>query len=203
METGLKTNRQKIEKLFPSVYITLISILLGFAIEDVISRLRELSPLDVQTVLIGVAILSAVFAAWTGYSFVSMTQERLPKLLDSVNIFLLAFGIYLLSSTLGLGVEWFFAALVVHFTFAMFATIYNFNILLRNLDTSYSWKIFLPNVVVIAAGLVVFLVSTWLSFAGILPRSVVITLIVYFFISNIMWTYFFYQTWSRLINEHA
>jgi hypothetical protein len=108
----LKTNPKNIERLFPSVYITQISILLGFAIEDVVSRLRELAPLDIRTVLTAAAILSAIFSAWTGYSFVSMTQERLPKLLDSVNVFVLAFAMYIMNSSLGQEIWWFFLLLL-------------------------------------------------------------------------------------------
>jgi hypothetical protein len=199
----MKTNKAKIENLFPSVYITLISILLGFAVEDVISRLRELAPLDIRTVLTAVAILSAVFAAWTGYSFVSMTQERLPKLLDSVNVFSLAFGIYMLNSTLGLEVWWFFTTGIVYFAIVMFATIYNFNILLRNLNTSYSWHIFLPNVLATAACFVVYSIGAWMSNKGMLSPNIELSLIVYFFISNILWTYFFYHAWSKLIHQEA
>jgi hypothetical protein len=138
----LKTDISKIEKLFPAVYITLISILLGFAVEDVVNQLRELAHIDIYTILKATAIFLAIFSAWTGYSFVSLTQERLPKLLDCVNVFFLSFSIYILNSTLGLEVGYFFAGLTLYLVGAMFVSIYNFNMLLQNLPTSYSLGFF-------------------------------------------------------------
>jgi hypothetical protein len=199
----LKTNKGKIEKLFPSVYITLISILFGFAVEDVISRLRELAPLDIYTVLSAVGVLSGIIVAWIGYSFVSMTQERLPKLTDSVNVFMLAFCFYILITTLGMEIWWFFAALCVYQCAALFATIYNGNILLQSLSTAYDLRIFLPNILVVAVSLVIYSVGAWTSHKGMLPPEIELSVIVYYFISNILWVYFFYRGWSKLINESA
>jgi hypothetical protein len=199
----LKTNKGKIEKLFPSVYITLISILFGFAVEDVISRLRELAPLDIYTVLSAVGVLSGIIVAWIGYSFVSMTQERLPKLTDSVNVFILAFCFYILITTLGMEIWWFFAALCVYQCAALFATIYNGNILLQSLSTAYDLRIFLPNILVVAVSLVIYSVGAWTSHKGMLPPEIELSVIVYYFISNILWVYFFYRGWSKLINESA
>jgi hypothetical protein len=108
----LQSNLKRIERLFPAVYVTLISILLGFAIEDLINRIRELSSINIYAVLVAISILCAIFAAWTGYSFVSMTQERLPRLLDCVNVFVLAFGVYLLNSTLGMEIWFFFCSCI-------------------------------------------------------------------------------------------
>ena len=42
----MKVTTDKIEDLFPSVYITLVSILLGFAVEDMVTQLRETAPID-------------------------------------------------------------------------------------------------------------------------------------------------------------
>jgi len=199
----LKTNKEKIEKLFPSVYITLISILFGFAVEDVISRLRELAPLDIYTVLSAVGVLSGIIVAWIGYSFVSMTQERLPRLTDSVNVFMLAFCFYILITTLGMEIWWFFAALCVYQCAGLFATIYNGNILLQSLSTAYDLRIFLPNILVVAVSLVIYSVGAWTSHKGMLPPEIELSVIVYYFISNILWVYFFYRGWSKLINESA
>ena len=141
----MKTSVEKIEKLFPSVYITLISILLGFAVEDVIGQLREIAQINIYLALSAIGILSGVIAAWIGYSFVSMTQERLPRVLDAVHVFFLAFGFYILNTTLGMEVWWYFSALFVIHVVALFATIYNVNILMQSLSTGDNWRIFLPN----------------------------------------------------------
>lgn len=168
-----------------------------------VSRLRELIPLDAYTILTAAAILSCVFAAWAGHSFISMTQERLPKLLDSVNIFLLALGIYLLNSTLGMEIWYFFSALCIYLVFAMFATIYNVTALLRSLNTAHSWRIFLPMVLVIAFNFIVYPIGAWMSHEAVLSSAMEFALIVYVILSNVLWTYSFYHGWSKLITDDA
>ena len=199
----MKTNKEKIEKLFPSVYITLISILFGFAVEDVISRLRELAPFDIYTALSAVGILSGIIAAWIGYSFVSMTQERLPRVLDAFNVFFLAFGFYILITTLGMEIWWFFAALCVYQCAALYASIYNINMLIKNLSTAYDWRVFLPLTLIVATGIGIYSVGAWMSLKGMLPPEIELSVIVYYSISNVLWVYFFYRGWSKLINESA
>jgi len=197
----LKSNKEKIEKLFPSVYITLISILLGFAVEDVISRLRELAPFDIYTALSAIGILSGIITAWVGYSFVSMTQERLPRIVDAVHVFFLAFGFYLLITTLGMEVWWFFAALCPYFGAALFATIYNGNILIQSFSTAYDWQLFLPDRLIVAIAFVLYPICAWMSLEEMLPPEIELCLIAYYSITNILWTYLFYRGWSKLINE--
>ena len=132
----------EIEKLFPSVYITLVSILLGFAVEDVVTRLGELAILEVFDVLAAGGVLSGIIAGWIGYSFVSMTQERLPRVWDAIHVFFLAFGFYLLNSTIGKEVWLFFFALSIYHFLATVATIYNANILAQSLANMPGWRIF-------------------------------------------------------------
>ena len=199
----MNTNKNKIEKLFPSVYITLISILLGFAVEDVVSRLRELATIDIFTLFSAAAILSTVIAAWIGYSFVSMTQERLPRILDAVHVFFLAFCFYVMNSTLGMEIWWFFLAVFVYEIAALFATIYNANILLKSLPTSYDWRIFQGGILIIGTSLVVYPVGAWMSLRGVLPPGVEIALVAYLVFVNVLWVYFFYHGWTKLVNEEA
>jgi len=199
----LKTSVEKIEKLFPSVYITLISILLGFAVEDVIGQLREIAQINIYLALSAIGILSGVIAAWIGYSFVSMTQERLPRVLDAVHVFFLAFGFYILNTTLGMEVWWYFSALFVIHVVALFATIYNVNILMQSLSTGDNWRIFLPNSLVFLIAIIIYPIAAWMSFNATLPRGIELSLIAYYTISNILWAYFFYRGWSKIINNRT
>jgi hypothetical protein len=130
----MEITKNEVERLFPSVYITLVSILLGFAVEDVINRLREIAPVDVFTAIAAVGILSGIIAGWIGWSFVSMTQERLPNVWDAIHVFFMALCFYALISTLGTEIWWVFLALAVYNFFGTFATIYNGNILLQSLS---------------------------------------------------------------------
>ena len=130
-----------------------------------------------------------------------MTQERLPRVLDAVHVFFLAFGFYVLNTTLGMEIWWFFSALSVIHGVALFATIYNVNILVQSISTPYDRRIFLPNSLVFLVALVIYPIAAWMSAKGILPGEIELTLIAYYTVSNILWAYFFYRGWSKLIGN--
>jgi hypothetical protein len=96
-----------------------------------------------------------------------------------------------------------FSAATIYLVAAMLATVYNFNLLLRNPTTAYSWRLFQWNVFIIAICLVIFPIGIWMSIEGMLSSSIEILFIVCFFVCNILWTYFFYHGWSKLIREGA
>lgn len=195
----MEITKNEVERLFPSVYITLVSILLGFAVEDVINRLREIAPVDVFTAIAATGILTGIIAAWIGWSFVSMTQERLPNVWDAIHVFFMAFCFYALISTLGTEVWWVFMALAIYNVFGTLAAIYNGNILLQSLSAPYDWRFFRSNIMITVLPVVVYSVGSWMSLRQMLPRSAETSLITYYVISNIAWLYFLQRKWSHLV----
>jgi len=195
----VEITKNEIEKLFPSVYITLVSILLGFAIEDVITRLGELSTVDAFHFVAAAGILSAIISAWIGYSFVSMTQERLPRVWDAMHVFFLAFAFYFWISTLGMETWWFFLALCFYQAIATAATIYNANILAQSLANMSGWRIFPWNILLTFSGTAIYLGSAWASKQEMLLSGVEIFMAGSLILFNIVWIYLFYRGWSRLV----
>ena len=195
----MEITKNEIEKLFPSVYITLVSVLLGFAVEDVVNRLREIAQPEVLTFLAAGGILSGIIAGWIGWSFVSMTQERLPRVWDAVHVFLMAFCFYILISTLGMEVWCFFLALAVYSVFATVATAYNGIILSQSLTHGIVLGVFRWNVMLTVSNFVIYSVAAWMSKQEMLNSSTEIFLIVYYGLTNITWIYFLYKGWSTLI----
>jgi hypothetical protein len=197
----VEITKNEIEKLFPSVYITLVSILLGFAVEDIVTRLGEFATLEAFDLLAAAGILSAIIAAWIGYSCVSMTQERLPQVWDAINVFFLAFGFYLLIGTLGKEIWWFFLAVSIYQVVATAATVYNADILSQSLANESGWKIFQWNTFLTASGIAIFSVAAWASKQAMLHNGVEILIGGYFMLSNMAWLYFFWRGWSRLVES--
>ena len=195
----MEITKNEIEKLFPSVYITLVSVLLGFAVEDVVNRLREIAQLEVLTFLAAGGILTGIIAGWIGWSFVSMTQERLPRVWDAVHVFLMAFCFYILISTLGMEVWCFFLALAVYSVFATVATAYNGIILSQSLTHGIVLGVFRWNVMLTVSNFVIYSVAAWMSKQEMLTSSTETFLIVYYGLTNITWIYFLYKGWSILI----
>ncbi len=197
----MEITKNEIEKLFPSVYITLVSILLGFAVEDVVTRLGELARFEAFDVLAAGGILSGIIAAWIGYSFVSMTQERLPRVWDAIHVFFVAFGFYFLISTIGKETWWFFFALSIYQLLGTVATVYNANILAQSLTSMPGWRIFPWNILLTFSGTAIYLVSALAFRQELLNGVAAIFLAVYFILTNIAWAYFFYRGWSDLVER--
>ena len=118
----MEITKNEVERLFPSIYITLVSVVLGFAVEDIVNRLGEIAPVDTFTAIAAVGILTGIIAGWIGWSFVSMTQERLPNVWDAIHVFLMAFCFYALISTLGTETWRVFIALSVYNVFGALAS---------------------------------------------------------------------------------
>jgi hypothetical protein len=197
-EAQMKTSTAKIETQFPSVYITLISVVLGFAIEDLITSLRALHSINVYSALTGVGIIAAIFTGWTGYSFVAMTQERMPNVSDGLNVFLIGLSFYLLNTTIGHEVWHFFAALSIYECFVLFASLYNLRQFIHSISGSYSWRDFHWNLFLTVSLILMCPVAAYMSANEMLAPGIEISVLAYFILANILWTYFFYKFWCRV-----
>lgn len=195
----MEITRNEMEKLFPSVYITLVSVLLGFAVEDVVNRLREIEQLDILTFIAAGGILTGIIAGWIGWSYVSMTQERLPRVWDAVHVFLMAFCFYILISTLGMEVWYFFLALALYSVFATIASTYNGIILSQSLAHTNFLGVFRWNVVLTVSNSVIYSVAAWMSMKQVLTSGTEMFLIAYYMITNIVWIYVLVRGWSTLV----
>ena len=121
--------------------------------------------------------------------------------MDVLNVVVFAFCFYLLSSTFGHEVWYLFAATSIYMVIAMLAFLYNAGYLIKSTSTTQSFSIFRGDIIILAHTLAIYPVAAWLSKEGILASSVEASLIGYFFLVNIIWTYFYFKGWSELINE--
>lgn len=85
---------QRIKEQFPSVFITLVSVLIGLALSDLVSEARShmtLWPLNLATLRTWAQILSngtSAVVVWIVFAHVGIARRRVPDLYDS----LIAFG---------------------------------------------------------------------------------------------------------------
>lgn len=84
----------RVRRQFPSLFITLVSVLIGLFYADLISEARSrmhLWPLDVVALRSWAQIFAmgaSAFAAWVVLSHIGASRERLPRLADSIIAFL-------------------------------------------------------------------------------------------------------------------
>jgi len=194
-------NIERIEDRFPSIYITLISVLLAVGLEDAISQVRSVESNELFNWIIVIYVAGTTISAWTGYSFIAITQVRRPRLLDSFNVFGLAIGVFILNSSIGAAHHWFFFAFSLYMVLASYAVVYNIKMLADTMpfDMRFSdwapclWGVLLYSPPAAIAG--------WFSYSGQLSATTEITLAVVAMIQPPLWAMSFYKMWKNAMNR--
>ncbi len=135
METHEELER-RIREQFPSLYITLVSVLIGLALADLVAEARahmQLWPLTVDTLRTWGELTGNLFSAlsaWTIYAHLGISRRRIPAFADSLIAFTLPLFLLILNSYVGVGPMWkwlYFASGFLVFSLA--TTLWNFHIL--------------------------------------------------------------------------
>lgn len=138
-------------------------------------------------------------SAWTGYSFVAITQVRRPRLLDSVNVFGLAIGILLLNTTIGAPHHWFFFAFGLYMMLAAYAVVYNIKMLADAMPFRMVFSDWAPCVWGTVLYVPPALLAGWLSLNGTLTGSFELAIALVAMTQPLLWSMSFYKMWKRAI----
>jgi hypothetical protein len=126
----------RIREQFPALYITLVSVLIGLALADLVAEARvrmELWPLNIDTLRTWGELTGNLFsalAAWVVYAHLGISRRRIPTFADSLIAFTLPLFLLILNSYVGVAPMWkwlYFAAGFLVFSLA--TTLWNFHIL--------------------------------------------------------------------------
>jgi hypothetical protein len=85
----------RVAKLFPSLYLTLVSVLVGLVLSDLFSEVHSrmnLWPLTLETARTWCQVMGntlAVMAAWVTYSHLGLLKKRLPTAWDTLDALLI------------------------------------------------------------------------------------------------------------------
>ncbi len=194
-------NIARIEDRFPTIYITLISVLLAVGLEDAISQVRAVESNELFNWIITIYVGGTTMAAWTGYSFVAITQVRRPRLLDSVNVFGLAIGIFILNTTIGAPHHWFFFAFGLYMLLASYAVVYNISMLAETMPFDLRFSEWAPCLWGTLLYCPPALVTGWLSLNGTLGESGELVLALLAMTQPPLWAMSFYKMWKRTMNQ--
>ncbi len=92
MDEDLET---RVAALFPSLYLTLVSVLVGLVLSDLFSEVHlrmNLWPLTLETARTWCQVLGntlAVLAGWVTYSHLGLLKKRLPTVWDTLDALLI------------------------------------------------------------------------------------------------------------------
>lgn len=196
-----RINFARIEDRFPTIYITLISVLLAVGLEDAISQVRTIESNEMFNWIIVFFVSGTTLSAWTGYSFIAVTQVRRPRLLDSVNVFALAIGIFILNSTIGEAHHWFFFAFSLYMLLATYAVIYNIGMLGETMPFEPQFRDWAPCL----WGVVLYAppgaLAGWLSYRDLVGETTEIVLALVIMTQPLLWALSFYKMWKGFMNR--
>jgi hypothetical protein len=198
-----KLNLARIEDRFPTIYITLISVLLAVGLEDAISQARNVESSEFFNWMVAAFVGGTVISAWTGYSFVAITQVRRPRLLDSVNVFGLATGILVLNSSIGMPHYWFFASFTLYMLLASYAVVYNLKLLGEVMPFDMPFSDWAPCLYGVVLYIPPYAVITWLSYSGALGETTELAFALFAMTQPILWAMSFYKMWKKAMNKAA
>jgi hypothetical protein len=92
MDEDLET---RVASLFPTLYLTLVSVLVGLVLSDLFAEVHSrmtLWPLTIETLRTWCQVLGntlAVLAAWVTYSHLGLLKRRLPTVWDTLDVLLI------------------------------------------------------------------------------------------------------------------
>jgi hypothetical protein len=83
---------------FATVYVTVASVLIGLALEDLVSIVRRIEHRDALVWLATVFVVHIIMNAWLGYSSVAISVNLELNPWDALNVFLLPASHFVLNS---------------------------------------------------------------------------------------------------------
>jgi hypothetical protein len=104
--------RDRVGELLPTVFITLVSVLIGLVLSDLVSEARtrmSLWPLSLSTLRTWSQLLAngaGALSAWIVYVHVSIGRRRVPTLWDSLIAFLVPISLLVATSFVGANTSW-------------------------------------------------------------------------------------------------
>ena len=110
-------------KHFGTIYITLASVLLGLALEDLVSIVRGLEHRDPFVWVTSIFVVHIIMNAWIAYSSVAMVVTLEPHPWDALNVFVLSAAHFAINSFVGPDATRFLVAVGVYSLTAA-ATVY-------------------------------------------------------------------------------
>ena len=196
-------NLRRVEDRFPTIYITLISVLLAIGLEDTVSQVRAVESSELFNWLIAAYVGGTTLAAWTGFSFIAITQIRRPRLLDSVNVFGLAVGVFMLNSTIGQEHYWFFCAFALYMLLAAYPVLYNLPMLGETLPFEYRFKDWQWTLYALLLYIPFYLAIGWFSYQGRLSDEIELLFLCLALTQPISWAIIFYAVWKKALDRAA
>jgi len=194
-------NKEELKSHYSTVYITLISILLGIALGDLVSIFRDLKSPGYFEWLSLIYIVLIIMNSWVAYSLHAISVKLIPVPADAINVFAISVAHFALNSFIGKPHYQVFFAVAFYSIISFFTISY---IIKRTAHYSKSKFVFKPYVKVLGIniiGVILALIIAFLSYKGFLSMTLEIILFVMGYLFVFIWLYLYWKTWKKLLDK--
>jgi len=177
--------------------VTVASVLLGLALEDLVSVVRSIEHRDSFVWITSAFIVHIIMNAWIGYSSVAIAVTLEPNPLDALNVFVLSASHFALNSFVGAEPASFFLAAGAYSLTGGGITYYNSWRASQDPLSGSSPAVFRRVIALNFSGAVVFLCVGLLSGRGMLSEAVQLVCLSGSIPFATLWLIEFWRAWSQ------
>ena len=192
---------ERIKDQYSPIYVTVVSIFLGLALEDLLSVFRESDKSDIVIWLTSIVIAFLILNAWIAYASLAISVRLVPVPLDAVNVFVMALSIFALNSLVGQPVYQFCFAIAFFNLGAIAATRYNLSRSIKDPDSFLRprgfWKLSMLNLLIF----LIYLFLAYYSWQEKLSREMEIGVLILSVLPPLIWIILYWKIWSSQQKE--
>lgn len=183
-------------KHFGTVYITLVSVLLGLALDDLVSVLRDIEQRDAFVWLTSIFVVHIIMNAWIAYTSTAIRLRLEPHPWDALGVFALSGAHFAINSFVGSEAMPFLAAVGVYSLTAS-ATVYG-AILRGRQDPDFDFPPsgFRPVIALNIGAGIAFLSFAVLSWLGVASRQMQLVFVASSIPYASLWLFLFWRSWK-------
>jgi hypothetical protein len=176
---GRTSIETRVKQQFPSLFITLVSVLVGLVFADLVSEARArmvLWPLTLETLRTWgqiAAMGASTLTAWVVYAHIGASRQRVPVLADSLVAFCTPIPLLIGNSLVGQRAIWpWFAFASCYLAVSLFASLWQIRLVRADeeLTAAFSRRFLATGFFAIfLAGIPAFAAFAWIDYEGWMP----------------------------------
>jgi len=188
--------RDRLKENYAAIYITIVSVMLGLALDDLVTTMRSIESLSPFNWLTGAFVAHVIFNAWVGYSAAASVARLVPSVWDSLNVFTLTIAHFTLNSAVGAAPVVFFYSACFYSAIAGGVTYYNVWRTDQDEKVDLRLESFHVIIRINAAGAIAFFIAGILVQTGLLTVNAQIAIVVLGLPFATLWLFAFLRVWE-------
>jgi len=194
-------NKEELKNHYSTVYITLISILLGIALGDLVSIFRDLKSPGYFEWLSLIYVVLIIMNSWVAYSLHAISVKLIPVPADAINVFAISVAHFALNSFIGKPHYQVYCAVAFYSIISFFTISYIIKRATHYSKNKFVYKPYIKVLGINIIGVLLVLIIAFLSYKGFLSMTseIILFVIGYFFV--FIWLYLYWKTWKKLLDK--